>query len=203
MLKKEIIWREILHKTLHKDSPKFQQQDLAKKFEVSLSTVHNALKVPRKTGAVQRQGRFFILRDPEKMLYIWATFREPEKDIIYKTYVSGPVKEIEKLMPSTIVFGAYSAYALNFPQSPAPADYDKVYVYTKKRDLPEIKKRFPVQKGSPNLFVLEADKFLKNYGETTSPSQTFADIWNFKDWFAREFCRDLAENIKQQNRNYA
>ena len=86
MLKKEIIWREILYQKIEKKKGKFQQKELAEKFKFSLSTIHNALKIPRKTGAVRVTGRFFVLENPEKMLYLWATFRKFNKDIFIKLF---------------------------------------------------------------------------------------------------------------------
>lgn len=189
MLKKEIIWRELLYQVLEKKHNKFQQKDIAQKFKFSLSTVNNALKVPRRLAAVKVTGRFFIAQNPEKLLYLWATFRNLEKDTLYKTYVNTSPKEIESTVPPKTVYGAYSAYVKLFNE--APADYDKVYIYVQEKALPELKKRFPESKKPANLFVLKADKFLKNYGPTTTLAQTFVDIWNLSDWYAQDFYRDF------------
>lgn len=193
MFKKEIIWREILYQTLEKKQNKFQQKKIAEKFKFSLSTVNNALRIPRKTGAVKVSGRFFILENPEKMLYLWATFRNLEKDIIYQTYVEKSPKEIESLMPSKIIYGGYSAYLKIFNE--APADYNKVYIYANEKILPEIKKRFPESKAPANLIVFKADEFLKDYGEKTILSQTFVDIWNLTDWYAQDFYNDFKDKL--------
>jgi len=194
MLKKEIIWREILYQTMARKRGKFQQKELAQKFKFSLSTVNNALKIPRKSGAAKVTGRFFILENPEKMLYLWATFRNLEKDIIYQTYVEKSPKEIENLMPPKIIYGGYSAYLKLFNE--APADYDKIYIYSDESILEEIKKRFPKSKFPANLIILKADKFLKIYGGTTTTiAQTFADIWNLTDWYAQDFYKDFREKI--------
>ncbi len=193
MLKKEIIWRELLYQTIEKKKNKFQQKEIAKKFGFSLSTVNGALKVPRKTGAVRVTGRFFVLINPEKMLYLWATFRNLEKDIVYKTYFEGAPKEIESLMPSEAIFGAYSAYTKKFKI--APADYDKIYVYLRKEHLEKFKKRFPFKKGEPNVFVLEADKFLSKHGGIAPIALTFVDIWNLKDWYDQDFYKDFQRKL--------
>ncbi len=189
MLKKEIIWREILFQKIENKRGKFQQKELAEKFRFSLSTIHNALEVPRKTGAIKVTGRFFILENPEKMLYLWATFRNPQKDVIYQTFSNRPVRELEALMPEKVIFGCYSAYWQKFHS--APADYDKVYIYLEKEYLSDFKKRFPLEKGEPNVIVLEADKFLKNYGKITPLSQTFVDIWNLPEWYAQDFYKEF------------
>ena len=191
MLKKEIIWREILYQSLEKRVFKFTQQDLAKKFGFSVSTVFNALKITRQTGAIEVKGRFFTVTNDEKFLSIWATHRNLEKDIIYKTHTDlSPVK-IEGAMPSDVVYAAYSAYRLKFHD--APADYDKVYVYAE--DLKEIQKRFPPQKGHENLIVLKSDQFLQNYGQFPPLAQIYTDLWNMKEWYAQDFLEALKKKI--------
>lgn len=193
MFKKEIIWREILYQRMEQEKNRFQQKKLAEKFKFSLSTIHNALKIPRKAGIVKVTGRFFVLENPEKMLYLWATFRELKKDIIYQTYFDKSVKEIEALMPAEVIFGAYSAYLEKFHS--APADYDKVYVYIDKNYLNDFKKRFPENKGEPNVLVLKTDKFLKSYGKITPVCQTFVDIWNLSEWYAQDFYKEFQEKL--------
>lgn len=193
MLKKEIVWREILYQTLEKKQNKFQQKKIAQKFQFSLSTVNNALKIPRRLGAVKVTGRFFVLENPEKMLYLWATFRNLEKDIIYQTFLENSVKEIENSMPPQIVYGAYSAYLKIFNE--APADYDKIYIYAEEKSLPELKKRFPENERAANLIVLKADQFLRSYGAKTTLAQTFIDIWNLKDWYAQDFYKNFKEKL--------
>lgn len=191
MQKIEIIWRELLFQVLEKKERRFTQKELANKFAFSTSTVFQALKVPRKMGAVRVTGRFFLLDDPEKLLYHWASVRNLQKDLAYQTRVDLPVLEIEGQMPPGVIFGTFSAFRQRFQI--APADYDKVYVYA--RHWEEIKRRFPLQKGPANLFVLDADKFLPDYGPFTPLGQTFVDLWNLKDWYAKEFVVSLKEKI--------
>jgi len=193
MNKKQIIWREILHYAIENKRIKWTQKELAQKYGFSLSTVFNALKVPRKSGAVKAGGRGFEVRDIEKLLYLWATFRDLNKDIIYRTCVQRSIREIEGEMPSGIIFGAFSAFVKKYEE--APADYDKVYIYTKSKDLDRIKKRFPKKKGYQNLIVLEADPWLENFGEITPDVQTFVDLWNLPEWYAKEFLKDLEQKI--------
>ncbi len=187
MLKKEIIWREILYQVLEKKQYQFTQKELAQKFKFSLSTVFNALKIPRASGAVKVSGRLFNVIDKQKFLSIWGTHRSLNKDIIYQTRVDLPVKKIEGELPGDVVPTAYTAYRLKYQD--APADYDKVYVYAK--NLEQIKKRFLLQKGTPNLIVLKADNFLKNYGALPPVAQIYVDLWNLPDWYATDFINAL------------
>lgn len=193
MIKKEIIWREILLQATENKKTNFTQKELAQKYSFSLSTVFNALKIPRASGIIEMTGRGFEIQDTEKLLYLWATFRKFKKDIIYQTNSSKGIREIEGEMPPDVIFGAFSAYFEKYKE--APADYDKVYVYIKKGKIKEIKKRFPLQKGYQNLVVLEADPWLKNFGKTTPNCQTFVDLWNLSEWYAKDFLNALREKI--------
>ncbi|MFZ3074312.1 MAG: hypothetical protein WA093_04275 [Minisyncoccales bacterium] len=193
MNKKEQIWREILQKAITNRQFEFTQKALAGNLGVSLSTIFNALKIPRGQGAVEVTGRNFSLIDLEKLLYIWATQRNIEKEIVYRTYVAAAAKEIEGMMPAGAIFAAYSAYAQKYQD--APADYDKVYVYAGPGVFEEIKKRFPAKKGEPDFFVLKSDCLLEKYGAIAPESQIFCDLWNLKDWYAKDFLKKLKEKI--------
>lgn len=193
MSKKEIIWREILYQATEKKKFEFTQKELASELNVSLSTVFNALKVPRQSGAIKVTGRNFVVRDVEKFIYIWATQRNLGKEIIYSTSVVANPAEIEGVMPPDIMFACYSAYSKKYQNS--PADYDKVYIYSDTDELAEIKKRFPPEKGYVNIVVLKSDSHLKKFGGLTPDAQTFVDLWNLKDWYAKEFLSALRSKI--------
>lgn len=172
----------------------FTQKDLAGKLRVSLSTVNNALKLPRSAGAIEVGGRNFRIRDKEKFLLLWASHRRVGSDVIYQTKVFGTVPEIEGLVPPGVIFGAFSAVIKKYQI--APADYNAVYLYADPKILPELKKRFPLQKGSPNLVVLKADAWLKNFGEVTPSVQTFVDLWNMPQWYAKDFLQEVRRRLK-------
>jgi hypothetical protein len=193
MSKKEIIWREILYQTVEKKRLEFTQKELSRKFGFSLSTIFNALKLPRESGAIEVTGRNFVVRNAEKFLYLWATHRSIGRETIYQTSVAAGPGKIEGMMPPGAVFAGYSAYAKKYAD--APADYDKVYVYADAKDINEIKRRFPPKKGRSNLFVLKGDSALKKFGNVTSDIQTFVDIWNLSDWYARDFLEALKRKI--------
>lgn len=194
MTKKEIIWREILFQAIENKKIEFTQKELAQKYGFSLSTVFNALKVPRSVSAVEGK-RGFKVRDIEKFLHLWATFRNLKKDIIYQTNVKKGVFEIEGEMPPGIIYGAYSAFLKKYKT--APADYDKIYVYSSEDKIEEIKKRFPPQNGYQNLIVLKADPWLKDFGHLTPDCQTFVDLWNLPEWYAKDFLEAIKKKILQ------
>lgn len=191
--KKEIIWREILHRCFNDGALVFTQQELAGKLNASLSTVHNALKLPRASGAIVVTGRNFRVADKEKFLLLWASHRRFAKDLFYTTTVSASAFTIEGNMPPTVVFAAYSAYRKR--HHVIPAEYDAVYVYVEREHLAALKKRFPPVKGTPNLFVLAADPRLALYSGTTPDVQTFVDLWNVPQWYAKDFLTALRKKL--------
>ena len=163
-------------------------------FGYSLSTVNLSLKVPTQIGAVKKTSKFFTVFDLRKFLYLYASNRNLQKDIIYQTNLEQSVIEIEGSVPSKSIYACYSAAKHIFKE--APADYSKVYIYLEEEYLPEIVKRFG--KGghkNPNFFVLKANKDMKRYGEVTALPQTFVDIWNLSDWYSRDFILALEEKI--------
>ena len=195
MKKIERVYREILYQSLEKKNNKLTQLALASKLNISLSTVNHALKPLRAMGAIDVKLKNFIVVDKRKILYYWASLRNISKDIIYKTRVDKPIQKIESEMPADVVYGAFTAYKFKFKD--VPADYSEAYVYSSDEMTDDIKKRFPESKNVPNLFVLKKDKLMKNYGQITTLAQTFFDLWNLKEWYARDFLMALEDKINQ------
>lgn len=185
MLKKELIYREMLYQAMEKENRKMTQAELARNLKISLCTVNNAIRPLVKMNAVDVRKRNFVLIDPKKLLYYWASIRNIEKDIIYKTRIEKPVSIIEAEMPANVLFTAYSGYKFKFKD--VPADYSEVYVYSE--NIKEIKKRFPFKQDSCNLFVLK-----KQFNEV-SLAQLFVDLWNIKTWYAKDFLIALEKKI--------
>lgn len=198
MFKKEIIWRELLDQTIKNRQFKITQQDLAHKFDFSLSTIFHALKVPRETGAIEVGKKGIMVRDIEKFLMLWASARQFDCDIIYQTNADASVSDIEKMMPNNIIWTAYSAFRLLYSNESLPASYDQVYIYADQEALVEVKKRFPEKSKNPNIFVLKPDECLKNYGPIAPLPQVVVDLWNLKEWYAKEFYQVLLNKILEQ-----
>jgi len=189
MKKTELVYKEILYQAIEKQNKQMTQLELSKKLNVSLSIVNLVLKKLEKIGAVKINPMNFSIINLKKLVYLWASERNLEKDIIYKTRVEMPVKEIEKNLPN-ITFGAYSGYKYKFKD--VPADYSEVYVYASEEELKEIKKRFPDKKLNENLFVLKKSG---NYGKTDSIAQLFVDLWNLREWYASDFLKELEKRM--------
>jgi len=184
MKKSELVYAYILESALEKKRS-LTQAGIAKALGISLSTVNNALKPLRRMGAVDVKLRGFTVTSPKKILYFWASIRNIEKDIVYRTRVDGTVSGIEKAMPADILYAAYSAYKFMFRD--IPADYSEVYVYSD--NLQEIKKRFKENANTPNLFVLRKDI------SRMTIANIFVDLWNLKEWYAKDFLSALEAKI--------
>lgn len=194
MKKIETIWHEILQAALHKGIFKHTQQEIAEKLGFSLSTVNHALKVPTQIGATRKESKFFVLEDFKKLLYYWSSVRNLARDVMYTTYVDVPVLEIEGRAIPGSVYAGYSAarHILGEP----PADYDAVYFYLTPAQLVQFQERFPVnQKTAPNVFVLRRPEKFAFTPEGTTLVQSFVDVWNLKDWYAKDFLHALEAKI--------
>lgn len=185
MKKIELVYRKLLEEVMENKNKTLTQYYLAKSLKISLSTVNHSLKPLKNMGAIKVKLKNFEILNARKILYYWASIRNLEKDILYKTRADKDVKAIEKNMPNDIIFGAYSAYKFKFKE--VPADYSEVYVYS--NNINEIKERFKESKGNENLFVLK-----KQFNEITI-ADIFVDLWNLKEWYAKDFLKALEEKL--------
>jgi len=192
MRKIETIWHHLLFGALEEKRFKWTQQELAKKFDYSLSTVNHALGIPAQMGSIRKTSKFFVLQDFDKLLYYWASVRNLENDIVYETYYPDSILKAEGEIPAGSIYAGYSATRRLLKE--APADYSKLYSYFK--DIEYFKQRFPVNKEqSPNVFVLKMPEAMPQYGGITTLPQTFVDTWNLRDWYAHDFTNALKEKI--------
>lgn len=162
------------------------QAELARTLDISTSTVNRTVKKLENMGAVEINPRSLKVIDREKILMYLASMRNPHKDIIYETRAEMNVTEIEKSMPGEIQFTAYTAYKFRYED--VPADYSEVYVYGDDEGAREVKERFPKKQGPSNLFLLKKET-------EVTPSLIFADLWNLKEWYSKEFVGGLRDRI--------
>lgn len=194
MKKIEQVYREVLYQAMEKREKRMTQLELSRTLGMSLSIVNLALKKLARVGAVRIEKMSFAVFDVWKILYLWASVRNIEKDIIYRARVEMPVREIERAMPD-VAYAAYSAYKLKFRD--VPADYSEVYMYAAEDDIGEIKKRIKRITGIPNLFILKKDSNLERYGKTGTLGQLFVDLWNMREWYASEFLKEMERRLKE------
>ncbi len=185
MKKIELVFKLILEELIEKKNKKLTQAGIARALQISLSTVNLAINHLKKMNAIRVKKRSFEIVNGKKILLYWASIRNLSKDIIYATRVEKPVIEIEKNMPSDVIYGAYSGYKFLFHD--VPADYSEVYIYS--NDLDEIRRRFKENKNEPNLFILK-----KDFNKMTL-AHLFVDLWNLKEWYAKEFLKTMEEKL--------
>ena len=193
MKKIEQVYREILYQSMERKKKTLTQLGLSKSLGISTSTVNLAMKKLEKMNAVRIEKMNFTVIDAKKILYLWASTRNIEKDISYSARIGMAAKEIEKSMPD-IFYAAYSAYKFRF--NDVPADYSEVYIYADYAELQKIKKRFKMSDKNPNFFVLEKDRNMGKYPKTGTIAQIFVDLWNMKQWYASDFIKEMEKKIE-------
>ena len=191
----EAIYREILYNAIENKKFSLTQSEISKKLGISLSLVNLAVKKLNSLGAVDVLQRNFKVRDIKKIIYYWASIRNLEKDIILMERIEMSVRDIERNMPN-LFYTAYTSYKLKFDD--VPADYSEVYVYANDEELIRIKKRFKIKDSikniKPNLFVLRKDKLIDLY-KKIPVAQVFVDLWNLKEWYAKEFINSFEKRM--------
>ncbi len=193
MKKIETIWHHLLFQTIEKKEFQHTQAALADSFGFSTSTINLALDKPTSIGAIRKSGKFFVVSDPRKLLYLAATIRNLTRDTLYHTNSILPITELEGLATPDTVYGGYTAakYLLGEP----PADYNHLYLYAQPSSLPSLKLRYPKsQVGNNHIVVLDLPPHLPLTGHTSLPL-TFVDIWNMSDWYAHDFIVSLEAKI--------
>lgn len=188
MKKIEFIWRHLLFEAVENHHPTFRQQDLARQFDMSSSTVNAALRPLRELAAVKIGGRGGHVTTAEKILYHWANHRRLNPQI--STRVNLPVLEIEGLLPPDTIPTAYTAVRERWGEP--PADYDKVYCYHPRPQAVLDRFTSVITPGPANLFVLPTDRFISN---PLPLSQIFVDLWQLPDWYAKDFIKTVKTEI--------
>jgi len=192
MKKSEILIIKLLEEYF-KGKQNFKQKELAKKYQISLGLVNSTINTLARIGALEIKRFGFNVLDIKKILLYAAIKRNPYKDLIFSFYVDLPIKKIEANMPPSATFTSYTAYRLYFNES--PADYSEVYVYSEKEKINEIKKRFKIENKKPNVFILRKDFEMK---AKASLPLIYIDLWNLKEWYAKEFLNALEERLKNE-----
>ncbi|MBI5159335.1 winged helix-turn-helix domain-containing protein [Candidatus Micrarchaeota archaeon] len=199
MKKKELVYALVLHCFFEQRQAKFTQLELARQLGISTSTVNNALSPLVKMGAVVVGGMNFRVVDAKKILLYWASARNLKKDVIFSASVEEGVSFAEKHLPAEVIFTGFTGFKFKF--SSVPADYASVYVYASDFAAKQIAKRFPQQetkRQSPaNLFVLKKPEKLELACENSVASNAllFVDLWNLRDWQAKEFLAELDKKM--------
>ena len=199
MKQQEIVYRHVACGCID-GTKRFTQLGIAKALCLPLSTVNGAVANLKSINAVRIGPRYFDVIDLGRILLFWATKRKLDNDVIYRTRVDLPTKEIENSMPGEIAFTCYSAYRLLFKET--PADYGEVYVYASEQGSAQVKRRFEEPGGPPNLIVLKPDSILESLiydnrlkHSSVCAAQLFVDLWNLKAWYAKDYIDALSKRL--------
>ena len=107
-----------------------------------------------------------------------------------------PILAREGLLLPTSIYAGHSAAAKHLTEP--PADYTQLYFYESSEQIIDVEQRFPKNESNqPNTFVLNKYSGMDAYGQITTLAQTFVDIWNLKDWYAKDFIAKLEEKIHE------
>lgn len=189
MTTKEIVWREILRDRHHRH--RWQQKELAARLGISAATVHAALAIPRRAGALKIGGRGFELADWRKLLLIWAVHRNLYADAVWQVHLRLEPDRVEGEMLPEAHFTGPSGFKFRYGY--VPADYDQVLVYLASELLPALRRRLENaldrRRGRTLLTVLRPDPFLA----PLPPEQIYVDLWQLHPWWAAEFIRAMEE----------
>jgi len=176
LLKKERVYRELAER-----GGAITQRELASKCGVSLNLVNSTIRELRRVGAVAVYPMRLRVLDQAKIVYLWGSQRDLERDISLTYAIGLPVHEIEKNMPGNVVFTAFSGWRLKTGR--APFDYKRVYVYARPQDKPILERllsTLPRTRGDPNTFVMLVDDphlFALSTNQVAPVSQLFVDIY--------------------------
>jgi len=147
-------------------------------------------------GAVRKTSKFFVLEDFEKLLYYWASVRDLSADVVYEGYAERSVMELESEVPAGSIYAAYSAVRRKLGE-PA-ADYSRVYFYLEEERREEGRERFGENRSrEANVVMLKKMEGMEIYGQMTSLVWSFVDIWNLKDWYGKDFIKQLRREFDE------
>lgn len=201
MFKEEAVIREILCEVLYGNNA-IEQKRISQLLRVSIGLVNKTVTKLERMGAVSKTGRSYSVTSFKKVLMLWASLRNLQRDLIYSTRVGGSVREIERSLPDGSILSAYTAF--NYLFNEVPADYSEVWTYVPEDILAEVKERFPSNNLPGNLYVLKTNTLLlensKRYSKginMVSVPQLYVDLWNIPSWYSKEYIALLERKIME------
>jgi hypothetical protein len=201
VFKEEAVIREILCEVLYGNNA-IEQKRISQLLRVSIGLVNKTVTKLDRMGAVSKTGRSYSVTSFKKVLMLWASLRNLQRDLIYSTRVGGSVREIERSLPDGSILSAYTAF--NYLFNEVPADYSEVWTYVPEDILAEVKERFPSNNLPGNLYVLKTNTLLlensKRYSKginMVSVPQLYVDLWNIPSWYSKEYIALLERKIME------
>lgn len=189
----EQVWRHLLAGAFEHGQRQWPSiTEVAADLALPISTTHRALERPGQIGAVDvsRAGGL-VVRDPGKLLILWAGARQLDRDILDRFHVKAAAPQVEASTRSaTTVLGGFGAVVARQGGNRI-ADYSTVLFYSDPRLTLERcpPPRWPWE--ATEVLVLEPDPRLARYGRVTPIGQAWVDLFNLGGWQADRFVHHL------------
>lgn len=195
--KTEQVWRHLLVGAFERGQRQWPSVTaLADDLGLAISTTHRALEHPGSIGAVDvsRAGGV-VLRDPGKLLILWAGARRLHRDIIDRFHLPASAAVVEtSASPAAAILGGFGAVVAHQGGNRI-ADYTTVIFYGDPAlDLDRCPEPlWPWE--ATEVIVAEPDPALARYGRITPISQAWVDLFALGGWQADRFVHHLATEL--------
>jgi len=199
MYKFESIYRQLLLSSMM-GTDRVTQEELARRCNVSLGLVNKTIRKLSLTLAVEATSQGVRVLSPGRVLNLWATERNVDKDLL-DSFRLDDLRETERSLPSGVVMTAFSAW--KSLSGKAPAEYDRLYFYVidQARFKDWVRFREPQRRSTnPNIFALiTGDKHLTEtaVNSVACVPQVYVDIYSVDGPPATPYLRDIIESYPQ------
>jgi hypothetical protein len=195
----EVVWRHLLVQSAVGRRRYDGLADLATELDLGVSTIHAALRHPVEIGAVDISRRAGVrVLDPARVLTLYAAHRHVRRDVIDERMVDLPAENVERELAAQfgVILGGFRALVDHAGGVNRVADYSTVLLY----GTPDLNGLAPATSNvATKVLVLEADRWLANYGSITPAAQAYADLFSLPGWQAQRFLE--ATNVQDITSN--
>ena len=170
--------------------------ELAAELDMGISTAHRALALPTEIGAVHvRPAGGVRVLDPGRLLMLWAGRRGLRHDIVERFEVPFSAPVVDRLITNpAAVLGGFGAVVARTGGNTI-ADYETVLVYGHPRLSRRARAADPNPERVTKIVVLDPDPLLERYGDVTTLTQAWVDLFNLPGWQAARFVHHLVPKL--------
>jgi hypothetical protein len=193
----ERIYRELLLTSLRQASP-LHQEEIASNCKASLGLVNKTIKKLTTANAVEATRTGVRVLSPARLLNLWATERNLNKDV-WQAFRLDPIPEAERDLPKDTLLTAFSAWFKTSGRK--PAEYDRLYFYVTDKENFNQWLNFRKQKTrttNPNIFALfvNDDHLIQTSkkGIACTP-QIYVDIYSINGPEAAPYLHDITTEL--------
>ncbi|HEX9889606.1 MAG TPA: hypothetical protein VGA69_09030 [Nitriliruptorales bacterium] len=195
--KTEQVWRHLLVGAFEHGRRQWPSVTaVADELGLAVSTTHRALDHPGEIGAVDvtRAGGV-VVRDPGKLLIVWAGTRRLRRDIRDRYHVAATAVTVEATaVAASAILGGFGAVVAHQGGNRI-ADYTTVLFYGEPA-LPLERCAEPLWPWeATEVIVVEPDPRLAHYGRITPIAQAWVDLFALGGWQADRFVHHLTPEL--------